>query len=100
MTIAAAQLRRMRDVKLFAMDPRDLAQAVGLVRRHQLSVAREQHLRNQRMAKVEDHSACAGALLLGSLIVALGFEPVANDEAEIELGVTADQCRRYIGIDR
>lgn len=100
MTIAAAQLRRVRDLKLFAMDPRDLAQAAAIVRRHQLSLVREQQQRNERTARVEDHSTSTGALLLGSLVAALGFDPIANDPAEVELGVGAEQCRRYIGIAR
>jgi hypothetical protein len=100
MTIAAAHVRRVRDVRLFAMDPADLEQAAKLVRRQQLAIAREQVERNQRMARADEHAASTAALVLGSLLAALGFDPIANDPAEVELAVTGKHCRRYIGIDR
>jgi hypothetical protein len=92
------QLRRDRQPQLFAMHPADFEQAVMLVRRAQLELIRQANQKNRHCARVEDRSACTAGLLLGSLIVALGFEPLKLDSDEEEAGVGPDQCRRYIGI--
>lgn len=100
MSIAAGQLRRVRDVKLFAMDPADLEKAVKAIRRLQLAEIRTHNAAMHRTAAMEDRSACTNGFILGCLIVALGFDPVANDPAEVEAGVAAAQCRRYLGIPK
>lgn len=96
--MAASQLRAARPAQLLAMDPRDLADTVAIVRRLQLSIIREHNVRNRRRPSLEGQQACTGGLLLGSLIAALGFDPIANDPEELEAGVGAEACRRYIGL--
>jgi hypothetical protein len=100
MSIAAEQLRRVREVRLYGMRPEEFEKAVRKLRRLQLAEIRTHNGNERHCARAEDRSACTGGFLLGCLIAALGFDPVANDPAEVEAGIAPALCRRYIGIEQ